>query len=372
MADAADYRYMARALRLARRGLYTTHPNPRVGCVLVKGGEVLGEGWHERAGEPHAEIHALGAAGSEAAGATAYITLEPCCHFARTPPCTDALIAAQVKRVVAGTLDPNPRVGGEGLKRLSEAGIAVESGVLDQQAETLNRGFFSRMRRGRPWVRLKSAISLDGRTAMASGESQWISGEAARRDVQFLRAQSSAIMSGSATVLADDPSLNVRLGCTELGITGEVCQPMRVILDTGLRLRSSARLFALPGESLVLTASADSSRAAELERAGARVVQVSAEAGGVDLNQVMEVLAREEINEVQVEAGPVLSGALLKRGLVDELVIYMAPHLMGDAGRGLVRLPAMTSMNERLGLQIQELRTVGHDLRIVAGPLAEG
>ncbi len=360
---------MAHALQLARRGWYTAHPNPRVGCVLVKNGCVVGEGFHLKAGAPHAEINALQAAGDDAKGAIAYITLEPCCHHGRTPPCTEALIAAGVSRVVVAMEDPNPLVAGKGLKALRQAGIKADCGVLNAQSKAMNPGFISRMRRGRPWVRLKSAISIDGRTAMASGESQWITGPDARQDVQFLRASSSAILTGSATVISDDPSLNVRLSAEELNIDKEVRQPLRVVLDTNLRLPPTARLFGLPGSSLVVTASDDQSKLLRLQSMGAQVVRVQRAHTGVKLDEVMQVLADQEINDIQVEAGPVLSGTLLMQRLVDEMVIYMAPHLMGDQARGLVRLPAVNTMADRLRMKIREVRMVGEDVRITAVPV---
>ncbi len=363
-----DHGWMARALRLARRGLYTTDPNPRVGCVLVDGGRVVGEGWHARAGEPHAEVHALRAAGERARGATAYVTLEPCSHHGRTPPCADALAEAGVARVVAAMTDPNPLVAGEGLERLRAVGIEVESGVLQAQAEALNPGFVSRMRRGRPWLRCKLAMSLDGRTAMASGESRWITGAAARADVQRLRARSSAILTGIGTVLADDPSLNVRLSADALYGVEPVRQPLRVVLDTRLQMPASARLLGLEGETLVLTANQDVAARAALEAAGAEVVQVAARDGRLDLRAVLALLAQREINEVLVESGPTLAGALLGAGLIDELVVYMAPHVMGDAARGLFRLPGLDRMADRIALEWADVRRVGTDLRLTLVP----
>lgn len=354
---------MGRALELARRGLYTTDPNPRVGCVLVRGEEVVGEGWHVRAGGPHAEINALRAAGARAAGATAYVTLEPCCHHGRTPPCTDALIASGVRRVVAAMEDPNPRVGGAGLKALRAAGIEVRSGVLAAEAERLNPGFVMRMREGRPWVRCKLAMSLDGGTAMASGESRWITGEAARRDVHRWRALSSAILTGVGTVLVDDPSLTVRLGEDE---SGSSRQPLRVILDTHLRTPPGARLLGLPGETLILTGVPDRHREAQLAGNGVSIVTLPMNGNRLDLAAVMAYLGRMEINEVHLEAGATLSGALLAAGWVDELIIYLAPHLLGDAARGLFSLPGLERMEQRIELSIDDIRAVGRDWRISA------
>jgi diaminohydroxyphosphoribosylaminopyrimidine deaminase/5-amino-6-(5-phosphoribosylamino)uracil reductase len=354
---------MGRALELARRGLYTTDPNPRVGCVLVRGEGVIGEGWHVRAGGPHAEINALRAAGGRAVGATAYVTLEPCCHHGRTPPCTEALIAAGIRRVVAAMEDPNPRVGGAGLKALQDAGIEVRSGVLAAEAERLNPGFAMRMREGRPWVRSKLAMSLDGGTAMASGESRWITGEAARRDVHRWRALSSAIMTGVGTVLADDPSLTVRLGEDE---SGSSRQPLRVILDTHLRTPPGARLLGMPGETLILNGVPDRHREARLVRNGVSVITLPMNGSRLDLAAVMGYLGRMEINEVHLEAGATLSGALLAAGWVDELLIYLAPHLLGDAARGLFTLPGLERMEQRIELSIDDIRAVGRDWRISA------
>lgn len=360
MIHQADHQFMVRALRLAERGLYTTDPNPRVGCVLVRDGEIVGEGWHERAGGPHAEIRALTQAGERARGATAYVTLEPCCHHGRTPPCSDALIRAGVTRVVAAMADPNPRVAGQGLAQLAAAGMAVESGVLQAQAEALNPGFIMRMRRGRPFVRCKLAMSLDGRTAMASGESKWITAEAARHDVQHLRARSSAIMTGIGTVLADDPSLTVRLE----GV--DTRQPLRVVVDSRLRIPPKARLLDAPGRTMIATAAQEPLRDAALIRDNVSIMARPAPQGGVDLSAVMAYLAEQEVNEVLVEAGPTLSGALLQAELIDELIIYMAPHLMGGAARGLFHLPELVSMDQRIGLEILDIRAVGRDWRITA------
>jgi len=368
----ADRVHMTRAIRLAGLGLYTTRPNPRVGCVLVQDGVVIAEGWHRRAGGPHAERIALAAAGARARGATAYVSLEPCCHQGRTPPCSDALIEAGVARVVAAMQDPNPRVVGQGLARLAEAGLRVESGLLEAQAQALNPGFVKRMTHGLPWVRCKLAMSLDGRTALASGESQWITGEAARRDVQRLRARSEAIVTGIGTVLADDPSLNVRLDPADLpGMeAGEaVLQPLRVVLDSRLRMPASARMLDLPGQTLVLCIDQDPIHGACLEAAGARVYPLPEARGQVDLEAAFRYLAQQEINEVLLETGPSLAGAALQAGLVDELVIYLAPHLMGDTARGLFSLPALRHMHQRLELDITDIRAVGQDWRISARPL---
>ena len=357
-----DTVYMARALRLAERGLLTTAPNPRVGCVLVREGAVVGEGWHERAGGPHAEINALQQAGPRAAGSTAYVTLEPCCHHGRTPPCTEALLAAGVARVVAAMEDPNPRVAGMGLAALRDAGIDTAAGLLAAVAEHLNAGFVMRMRQGRPWVRCKLAMSLDGRTAMASGESRWITSAAARSDVQQLRARSDAIMTGIGTVLADDPSLTVRLDEPGDGFR----QPLRVILDSQLRTPPDAKLLDLPGETLIVTGADDADNEARLTRPGIRVVTLQLQDGQLDLPAVLQYLGTLQVNEVHLEAGATLCGALLQAGLIDELVIYMAPHLMGDAARGLFTLPGLEQMAQRIKLSINDIRAVGDDWRITA------
>lgn len=354
-----DAALMAHALRLAELGLYTTHPNPRVGCVLVKEGRIVGEGWHRRAGGPHAEIDALRQAGELAKGATAYVTLEPCCHHGKTPPCTAALQAAGVKRVIAAMTDPNPKVAGQGLESLRQAGIEVAVGLLERDAEALNRGFCQRMRTGRPYVISKLAMSLDGRTAMASGESRWITGAEARRDVHRLRARSSAILTGVDTVLADDPALTVRFD----GQTSER-QPLRVVLDTRLRIPASAKILTPPDSALILTCRGGE-RADTLRAAGAEVRLVQAgDDGRVDLKAALEELALLECNELMVEAGAVLNGALLAKGLVDEWWVYLAPIVLGDRGRGLFHLPHLEKMADRYELHLLESRRVGRDLRL--------
>lgn len=356
-----DAAYMARALQLAERGLYTTHPNPRVGCVLVKEGEIVGEGWHAVAGGPHAEVVALDAAGESAKGATAYVTLEPCCHHGKTPPCSEALIAAGVSRVVVAMEDPNPLVAGKGIAQLREAGIDAASGLLAAQAEALNPGFAQRMRKGRPFIRSKLAMSLDGRTAMASGESQWITGPGAREDVHRLRARSDAIMSGIGTVLADDPSLTVR-------IEGEegVKQPLRIVLDPHLSTPEDARFLQQPGESLIVTACAEEELQERLRQAGAEVVCLPNGNDAVDLVALMGLLAEREINEVLLETGATLSGAILRAGIIDELIVYMAPKLMGDNARGLFHTPGLEQLADAVDLEIEDVRAVGKDWRITA------
>lgn len=358
MTASADARYMARAIELARRGLYTTDPNPRVGCVLVRDDRVVGEGWHVRAGEPHAEIVALAQAGANTSGATAYVTLEPCCHHGRTPPCATALIKAGVKNVVVAMRDPNPRVAGQGLAELERSDVAVRSGMLRAQAEKLNPGFIQRLERGRPFVRLKIAASLDGRTALASGESKWITGEAARADVQRWRARSSAIVTGIGTVLADDPRLDVRV--FDIGR-----QPTRVVLDSRLRTPPTARMLSLPGHSLIVTANAAATMTA-LQRAGAEVLCLPGDDGRVDIAGLLQQLAAREMNEVLVEAGAGVCGAFLAAGLADELVLYYAPHILGDSARGMFGLPVLKQMQDRISLKITDQRMVGTDLRIIA------
>ena len=359
-----DARYMRRALELAARGLYTTDPNPRVGCVLVRDGRVLGEGWHERPGEAHAEVNALRAAADAAQGATAYVTLEPCAHTGRTPPCTQALIGARVGRVVYATGDPNPQVNGAGAAALRAAGIDTVGDVLAAEARALNPGFFKRMRSGLPWVRVKLGASLDGRTALANGASRWVTGPAARQDAQRFRARSSVVLSGSGTVLADDPALNVR-------IEGASRQPLRAVLDSELRVPPQARMFDREGPALVFTASTDAARRAELERRGVRVETVArAPQGGLALEPVLRRLAEQAANEIWVEAGARLAGALLCARLVDELIVYLAPSLLGPTARALVELPEITQLEQRMRLQFTECKPIGPDLRLTAVPLA--
>lgn len=353
---------MARALQLATRGLYTTSPNPRVGCVLVKNGVVVGEGFHARTGEPHAEIHALKSAGEAAKGATAYVTLEPCSHFGRTPPCTDALIAAGVIRVVAAVEDPNPEVAGTGISQLRAAGIEVECGLMESDARALNVGFFSRMARKTPWVRSKIGMSLDGRTALANGISQWITNDAARRDVLHWRARSCCILTGIGTVLADNPRLNVR------DLPGIERQPARAVMDSHLRMPPEARMLTERdgGPVTIYTATQDPENSAALEKAGAAVKMLSDVNGYVDLAAALRDMAQNGHNEVLVEAGSTLNGALLKAGLIDELLIYVAPQLLGDAARGMAKLGELMSLSEGVGLTWQDVRHVGSDLRIRA------
>ena len=360
------HQWMAKALELARRGLYTTDPNPRVGCVLVKDGQLVGQGYHHRYGEPHAERMALADAGDKAKGATAYVTLEPCCHTGKTPPCSDGLIEAGVAEVVVAMTDPNPLVAGKGIAQLREAGINVIEDVLTSDAQAINPGFIKRMAEQKPYVRLKLGMSLDARTAMASGESQWITGDAARRDVQKLRARSSCVLTGISTVFADDPSLNVRLTEQELGLAeSPVRQPRPVILDTHARLPLDAKVLELENSPIVIVAEGASTDAvAALKDKGASVHMVGQMNNRVDLNAMLSVLASEQVNEVLVEAGPTLSGAFVQQQLVDELVIYMAPSLLGDQARGLMSLPGLDVLADREQWQWRDVRKVGNDLRL--------
>lgn len=369
---------MARAVQLAERGLYTTMPNPRVGCVIAdSGGRILGQGWHARAGEPHAEIEALRDAGERAQGATAYVTLEPCSHKGKTGPCADALIAAGIAKVVYGMQDPNPQVSGDGLRKLSEAGIEVQGPLLEDACRALNPGFIKRMTLGLPWVRIKSAMSLDGRTAMASGESKWVTGPAARADVQRLRARSCAVITGVETVLHDNPNLNVRADEMALELLAaeqavqavaiQEVQPLRVIVDS--HLRTPANAFILQGNAPTLvctTEQADPARRAQLEARGAEVLALPATADGrVDLKALLLELARRECNEVLIESGATLSGQFLYRGHADELIVYMAPKLLGSSARPLFELP-IQQMGSVLPITITDMRAVGHDWRITA------
>lgn len=347
---------MRRAFRLARKGVYGTHPNPRVGCVLVKDGRIIAEGWHEYAGGPHAEINALLAADGDAKDAECFVTLEPCSHRGRTPPCVDALIEAEIKRVVAAMEDPNPAVAGRGLERLRREGITVETGLLENLAMELNPGFMKRMHQQLPYVRCKLAMSLDGRTAMDDGESKWISGTPARKDAQILRAQSSAIMTGIGTVLADDPRLTVR----DVDTGGR--QPLRIVIDPELKFPPSSRMLNEDGRTLVFTRLDNREVKSKLTNAGAEIVVVSEDNF---LLSVLHYLAvSEAVNEILLESGSTLAGSMLSLGLLDELIIYQAPMLMGDAARGLFHLPDIKTMKDALKLEIIETRVVGKDLRL--------
>lgn len=353
----ADKRHMAKALELAALGMFTATPNPRVGCVIVKDGRVVGEGWHRKAGEPHAEANALQAAGGDASGATAYVSLEPCSHFGRTPPCADALIHADVSRVVAAMRDPNPQGAGGG-KKLEAAGIRFECGLLEEEARELNVGFVSRVTRARPWVRMKIAASLDGRTALANGQSQWITGPEARKDGHRWRARACAVLTGIGTVTADDPRLDVR----EVETTR---QPLRVIVDSRLETPPTARILQ-GGNVLVFCAEDRPEQRETLEGRGAEVVVLANPHGKVDLPAMLAALAARGINELHVEAGVKLNGSMLRESCVDELLVYLAPSLLGDTAQGMAGLASMTSLDERMTLTFQSADRVGADLRILA------
>jgi len=363
---AIDHQYMARAMQLASKGLYTTQPNPRVGCVIVNNNTIVGEGYHLKAGEPHAEINALKQAGDKARNATAFVTLEPCSHHGKTPPCADALIEAGIKRVVCAMQDPNPLVAGRGIEKLQQAGIGVDCGVLQDEAEKLNPGFIKRMKTGMPYVRVKLAMSLDGRTAMASGESKWITGESARFDVQKLRARSSVVLTGSGTVLADDPSMNVRASAVDLDIEVEPHQPLRAIIDSELKTPVTSQIFNRPGETIIFThKSFDSAAGYKKEQ----IVTLANDGRKLNLHTILGRLAEQQANEVHVEAGSELCGALLEQRLVDEIVVYMAPLIMGSSAKGLFNLPEINSMSQRIELEIKEIRSIGKDWRITALPV---
>lgn len=351
-----DAEYMAKAIKLAANGLYTADPNPHVGCVLVKNDLIIAEGWTQRAGFAHAEIDALNKTG-DAAGSTAYVTLEPCSHHGKTGPCCDALIAAGIGRVVVAMVDPNPLVAGRGLQRLRNAGIEVEVGLLEAEAQRLNRGFFKRMTFQMPWIRSKLAMSLDGRTAMASGESQWITSPESRLDVQLWRAQSSAIVTGIDTVLFDNPRLDAR-------VDFDLVQPVKVVLDSNLRMPQTAKLLQNPTQVWVVTCSSDEEKQQALRNAGCKIIQVADRGGRVDLTETFRLLAELQINTVWVEAGATLNGALLDSGLVDEWLIYMAPCVLGDQGRGLFHLPGLQRLQDKINLHPTEVRQIGPDLRL--------
>lgn len=360
--SAFDVAAMRRALELAERGLYSTHPNPRVGAVLTLEHQIVGEGWHERPGGPHAEPSAILVAGERARGATAYVTLEPCNHFGRTPPCVDALLAAGVVRVVYAVDDPNPLVNGAGAQRLREAGVIVESGLFQREAEALNAGFLQRMRSGRPFVRLKTAASLDGRTALASGASKWITGEEARADVQHWRAQSGAVLTSADTVLADNPQLNVRIETER--------QPLRVVLDRRRRVKKSARIFKPPGEVLLFAGESRSrARTPREEKLGAaRIERARIANGHLDLKRVLFRLAELKINDVLVEAGPRLGAALLNAGLVDEWLVYVAPKLLGRDARPLTTLTGIQQLARAPRFDIVDSAHIGPDIRLRLRP----
>ncbi|MBS0423757.1 MAG: bifunctional diaminohydroxyphosphoribosylaminopyrimidine deaminase/5-amino-6-(5-phosphoribosylamino)uracil reductase RibD [Proteobacteria bacterium] len=360
MFSAADYVFMSHALRLAEQGLCSTTPNPRVGCVIVRDEQIVGSGWHEKAGQSHAEINALADAGALAHGATAYVTLEPCSHHGRTPPCVDALIAASIARVVMAMEDPNPLVSGRGRTLLQQAGISVQMGLMQTEALTLNAGFVSRMTRKKPWVRLKIAASLDGKTALNNGASQWITGEAARQDGHRWRARSCALMTGIGTVESDNPQLTVRHVETDR-------QPKKIVVDSRLAIPLNARVLQDGTETFIFTAQfGDPEKKAALDQLNARVMVFPNGSGAVDLQEMMATLADLEVNEVLVEAGSRLNGALIDAGLADELIIYLAPHLIGDNACGMIALPELTDLEYKKPLKIQDVRMIGQDIRLIA------
>lgn len=370
--SADDLHWMRAALTLAERGITTTQPNPRVGCVVVREGEVIGRGFHARAGEPHAEVFALREAGAHAHGATAYVTLEPCAHEGRTPACAPQLVAAGVRRVVTAMTDPDPRVSGTGHAILRAAGVQVETGLLEAEARWLNRGFLSRIERGRPWVTVKLAQSLDGRTALANGESRWITGEAARRDVQFLRARHAAVLTGVDTVLTDDARLNVRLSPEELGIEGEVRQPLRVVLDSGLRLPPFAPIFDVAGDIRIYTRDAAAGIHHDgLTARGAQLIAAPQADFGLDLEFILQDLAQQGISEVLVESGPKLAGAFVDRGWADELIIYQAPVLLGHKAQPCLALPSPDRLEGTRRWQIRDTLMVGRDIRVTLVPVVD-
>lgn len=359
--QARDYEYMARAIQLAKRASYFVHPNPKVGCVLVKDKQIVSEGWHERSGEEHAEVMALRHAGQQARGCTAYISLEPCAHTGKTPPCVNALIEAGVSDVIIAMQDPDSRVSGEGIRKLREAGISVRSGLLDNEAEKLNPGFLKRVRSGLPFVRCKMAMSLDGKTALANGESQWITSEESRRDVHRLRAESAAILTGINTVLADDPSMTVR------HINSNDYQPLRVILDSHLRIRPEARVLTEPGQVVIVTASDDDKKMDELATGDVKIIQCLEKNGRIELNDALRKLVIDyQLNEILLESGSTLSGAMLDQGLIDELVLYVAAKLLGHDAQGLFQLPAIVSMQNARKLDVKDVRLIGQDVRIIS------
>ena len=362
-----DRAYMAEALRLAAQGLYTTRSNPRVGCVIVKQQQIIGRGFHVSPGNPHAEVMALENISESAEGATVYVSLEPCAHHGKTAPCAEALVNAKVSRVVTAITDPNPLVNGKGIKLLKSNNIDTTSDVLAAEAEELNKGFFKRITKARPYITVKSGISLDGKTSLATGESKWITSEEARTDVQKLRARSCAVMTGIDTVIADDPNLTVRLDKDVLGIANNIAQPKRVVLDTELRISENAKILQVPEEVIIYTCAEKNKKYTLLENSGIEVIQVKS-SNHIDLNFVLSDLATRGINEVLVEAGPTLVGSLLADALVDELIVYMAPHIMGHSSNGLANLDMIQTMQDRIELEICQSRKVGTNLKLQLKP----
>lgn len=371
-----DIDYMQRALVLASKGQYSTQPNPAVGCILVKAGKVIGEGWHQKAGFPHAEREALIQAGAAAKGATAYVTLEPCSHHGRTPPCTDGLIEAGVNKVIVAMLDPNPLVSGKGIKQLEASGIEVVIGLLAADAKALNQGFIRMMEHNLPFVRLKMASSLDGRTAMANGESQWITGESARKEVHKMRAQCGALVTGIGTVLADDPSLTVRLADDELSamnLTAESCQPIRVVLDPFLSMPLDAKMLGLAGRTILMTSREAVETNPELVEQfyskNAEIVAVASDNDRLDIQSILRYLSEEEqVNDVLIESGAIVAGAFIESGLVNEVHSFIAPCLLGNQAKPMFVLPSVDIMADKIQLSISSIDQFGDDVRLILTP----
>lgn len=361
--------WMSKALRQAQKGFYSTHPNPRVGCLIVRDGKLLSQGYHEYPGGPHAEINALNNLAKDAHGATVYVTLEPCSHTGKTPPCADALIEAKPDTVVIAMLDPNPLVSGRGIEKLKQSGINVITGVLETEARLLNAGFIKRMSHSLPFVRIKMGMSLDGRTALSNGLSQWITGAEARQDVQFLRAASSAILSTANTVMQDDASLNVRLSSEQLSQQVAVRQPVRVVIDNDLNLTGKEKLFQLDGEIFIFTTCTDKKALSRFNNRQVKVVVLESDSSNqVNLEQLMSSLAELEINEIHTECGSVLAGALIQQKLVDEIVLYVAPDLLGNQAQGLFELGDINIMSDKIQLSITDVRMIGRDIKLIAKP----
>jgi len=374
--SAENVRYMQQAIDLAKKGLYSTKPNPAVGCVLVKNDQVVGQGWHKKAGQPHAERVALAEAGECAYGCSAYVTLEPCSHFGKTPPCADGLIEAGVTQVFVAMQDPNPLVAGEGIRKLLKAGVDVRVGLLESEAKKINLGFIKKMENQLPFVRLKMASSLDGRTAMQNGESHWITGEESRLEVHKMRAQCGALITGIGTVLADDPSMTVRLTdeqLAEMNLTQENCHPIRVVLDPNLSMPLDAKMLSLPGRTILMTSRETADRTPEvveeMHTAGIEMVAVSAEDDRLDIESILSYLAQEEqVNDVMVESGAIVAGAFVQSGMVDEIHCFIAPTLMGDAAKPMFALPGIDSMDQKMNLQIKSMTSFGDDIRLILTP----
>ena len=357
-------KYMARALQLARKGIYSTHPNPAVGCLIVNDGKIVGKSWHEEAGQAHAEVIALKQADSSAKGATMYVTLEPCSHLGKTPPCVKSIIKSGISRVVIATEDPNPLVNRSGISELQRAGIDITLGVGQVQAKQINRGFLKRISTGIPWVTLKIASSLDGKTAMADGESQWITSEPARRDAHKFRAAASGILTGAGTVLRDNPNMNARLDGTDR-------QPLRIILDTNLSTPPDARILHAPGKVLIVTTIGEDGAIEGYQNDSVEIMQCPALGGRINLPELMLELGRREMNTILLEAGSRLSGSMIEQGLVDEIVVYMAPDLLGSDARGMFDIPGLDKIADKMKLVYKDVTMVGRDLRLTLGILGK-